>query len=91
MSKKAPLLRRFLLCKERGIFCRFDGKERIAEAVFGKIAISIKICILCAQEIPLLGIYTEDTIKDVHDENVCWNIFYSRETLEVQGDWQIKW
>lgn len=35
------------------------------------------------KKIPLLGIYTEDTIKDVHDENVCWNIF-------IQKRWKFK-
>lgn len=49
------------------------------------------MCTLSAQEIPLLGICTEDTMKGVHNENVCQNIVYSRGMVEVQVDWQIKW
>lgn len=42
---------------------------------------------LFAQEIPLLGIYTEDVIKSVHNKDAYQNIVYSREMLKVQGGW----
>lgn len=45
-----------------------QSDAQIALWLFGKISISIKMCILSAQEFPLVDTYTEDTIKGVHKD-----------------------